>query len=318
MKRLVLAREYVVLHQGQRFAVPPDSVVRDYDRPIEVPDAVTAARVRADICLGEFLIEPVQIVVLTIGITDASGTVRHDFFWFVRMDIEALPDAQRRRELTVLVPVSREAGHRLVAAMRRCDELRTSQLIVKLYPQHDFLASLAPAAPHTDWPLARNESETVEALRVVIGVMELSELFELRAMRREYERTRDELAVARRVCPLLDARVGDWFEHHAADPTYDFDMLDRFEFLGRASGDTKTREGWFLFRWLNVGRGICSSDTPDAGLNGGMRDAIGAWPLARYHNYNADGSFDDREIALPAVMCWGFRPLHVDDWWRRW
>ena len=44
-------------------------------------------------------------------------------------------------------------------------------------------------------------------------------------------------------------------------------------------GETRTPAGWLIFRHLGIGRGICQDgSTIYPGLNGGMRDAIEAWP----------------------------------------
>lgn len=113
------------------------------------------------------------------------------------------------------------------------------------------------------------------------------------------------------LAPLLHAEVGDTFSHHAYEGDRGGRWLseDMFTFLGRADGSTNTPKGWWLFRIVDGDtRGICQAGSNEyAGTNGGMLDAIGAWPLANYRNYASDGTFDDRELALPTEMCWGFR-----------
>ena len=119
------------------------------------------------------------------------------------------------------------------------------------------------------------------------------------------------------LAPLLHAEVGDTFSHHAYEGDRGGRWLseDMFTFLGRADGSTNTPKGWWLFRIIDGDtRGICQAGSNKyAGTNGGMLDAIGAWPLANYRNYASDGTFDDRELALPTEKCWGFRLVDEDN-----
>jgi hypothetical protein len=134
---------------------------------------------------------------------------------------------------------------------------------------------------------------------------------------------RDEL-IADDLCvmaPLLEAAVGDEFIHHSHDGSRDWLADDRFVFLGRADGRTRVPKGWWCFRLVSAySRGICQQGSDKmAGREGGMLDAIGAWPLADYRNYKVDGTFDDRELALPSEKCWGFRvapemEMSDDEW----
>ena len=122
---------------------------------------------------------------------------------------------------------------------------------------------------------------------------------------------------ARAMAPLLFAEIGDCFTHHAdeGDRGGCWLELDTFEYLGRADGSTKVTKGWILLRLVSDNsRGICQEGSNKyAGCNGGMLDAIGAWPIADFRNYTSSGEFDDLELALPAEMCWGFRRFERED-----
>lgn len=113
------------------------------------------------------------------------------------------------------------------------------------------------------------------------------------------------------VTTVLCAKPGDTFRHHTMDANHGYEV-DELEFIGRADGNTKTPKGWFIFKHLGVGRGICQEDNPHGGLNGGMLDAIGAWPLATYRNYKPDGTYDSTELAIPLKMTWAMRKFDRD------
>lgn len=150
------------------------------------------------------------------------------------------------------------------------------------------------------------------ALRLVLGVAELQELAQLRRRVQELETDAALVADAKMVSPVLFAAQGDVFTHHTMDANHgDWDD-DEFEYLGRADGSSQTPAGWLMFRHLEVGRGICAYGC-QYGTNGGMRDAIGAFPMKRYFNYKQDGTYDENEIALPLEMCWGFRVRQYQD-----
>ena len=150
------------------------------------------------------------------------------------------------------------------------------------------------------------------ALRLVLGVAELQELAQLRRRVQELEADAALVADAKVVSPVLFAVQGDVFTHHTMDANHANRDEDEFEYLGRADGSSQTPAGWLLFRHLGVGRGICAYGS-HSGCNGGMRDAIGAWPLTSYFNYEQDGTYDEDEIALPLEMCWGFRAKQYHD-----
>jgi hypothetical protein len=153
----------------------------------------------------------------------------------------------------------------------------------------------------------RAASNTTDAgLRIVLGVAEMAELARLRRRVQELKEDAALAGDAKIVCPVLAATPGELFTHHTMDANHaDWDE-DVFEFLGRADGSSKTPAGWLLFRHLEIGRGICAYGCA-GGLNGGMRDAIGAWPMTAHFNYRPGGGYDEHEIALPLEMCWGFR-----------
>lgn len=120
------------------------------------------------------------------------------------------------------------------------------------------------------------------------------------------------------MAPLLRANIGDTFSHHAYEGRRGYSWMgeDQFNFLGRADGTTRVPKGWWLFR-INEHvetRGICQEGSNQyAGCNGGMLDAVDAWPIADYRNYAVDGTFDDKELALPAEKCWGFRRVQYEE-----
>jgi len=113
------------------------------------------------------------------------------------------------------------------------------------------------------------------------------------------------------MAPLVRASPGDWFTHHAYEGDRGCRWIeeDTFTFLGRADGSTAVKKGWFLFRIVSdYSRGICQEGSNTyQGCNGGMLDAVGAWPLDNYRNYRPDGTYDDCELALAPDQCWGFR-----------
>ena len=147
------------------------------------------------------------------------------------------------------------------------------------------------------------------ALRIVLGVAEVAEMARLRRRLRQLEAV---AADAKIVCPVLTAMQGDLFTHHTMDANHAHWDEDVFEYVKRTDGSSRTPAGWLVFRHIAGGRGICAYGC-NAGTNGGMRDAIGAWPLTDYYDYKADGSYDEDEIALPLDMCWGFRPVREYD-----
>eukprot|EP00964_Phaeocystis_antarctica_P129057 scaffold92907_cov63-Phaeocystis_antarctica.AAC.2 len=122
-------------------------------------------------------------------------------------------------------------------------------------------------------------------------------------------------ADSREMCGMVGVQPGDLLEHHTLDynnggwDNGGWD-IDTFTYIGAADGATRTPVGWHVFRWLEEfgGRGICA-DGPGshAGLNGGMRDVVNAWPMTEHYNYRADGTFDDHELALPPGACLAFR-----------
>ena len=120
----------------------------------------------------------------------------------------------------------------------------------------------------------------------------------------------EEESDSREMCSMVGVQPGDLLEHHTLDSNDGGWDIDTFKYVGAADGATRTPVGWHVFRWLEEfgGRGICA-DGPGshAGLNGGMRDVVNAWPMTEHYNYRADGTFDDHELALPPGACWAFR-----------
>ena len=178
---------------------------------------------------------------------------------------------------------------------------------------HATLSRSSMATPTSARPFTQEES-ALSGLRIVLGTSELAELATLRARVLALEGVEARLVAAREMCGMVGVQPGDLLEHHTLDSNQGgYWGPDTFKYVGAADGATRTPVGWHVFRWLeDVGwrpvRGICA-DGPGshAGLNGGMRDAINAWPKTDHYNYRADGTFDDHELALPPGACWAFR-----------
>ena len=130
--------------------------------------------------------------------------------------------------------------------------------------------------------------------------------------------------------PALFATPGDLFEHRLDERMQSY-MPDCFEYLGRTTGvgtnETwsmgddawssrgikRTPKGWLVFRHDGSGRhGVGGSY---GAVNGGMRDVIGAWPLLKYHLYDAKGEVVDGEhiLCLPPSMVYCFRAVDMED-----
>lgn len=161
-------------------------------------------------------------------------------------------------------------------------------------------------------PRAPEPSE-LAGMRVALGVLELAEVAQLRSRVQELEASVVIAADAKIVCPVVVATPGMTFTHHTDDANRGDLELDHFDYVGRTTGNAHTPAGWLIFRHLGLGRGICANGS-HGGLNGGMRDAIGAWPMSKYYNYEPNGSIpNENEIALPLRMCWAFRPADDED-----
>ena len=165
------------------------------------------------------------------------------------------------------------------------------------------------------------ESRDHAALSCVLGVLDQHLLERLRAQVRELEaseqRAHEEceqlMQDARDMCPLLSAQPGDLFSHPRHDGIHDLPP-EIFEYLGRATGEPTagplaTPKGWLLFRWVDGPWGIGGGH---GAVNGGVRDACGAFPIDKYVLYRPDGSYDHcAEMALPPDRTRCFEPF---DW----
>ena len=103
---------------------------------------------------------------------------------------------------------------------------------------------------------------------------------------------------AQEATPAIFASVGELFTHDTYDRFGDFD-IDIFEYEGR------TPEQWLIFHHVE-GAGFYW-------LNGGVRDAIGAWPLETYQVTLENGEVDEDRIKLPPRMCFMFRKYQESD-----
>ncbi|XRB11838.1 hypothetical protein RI054_03g16710 [Pseudoscourfieldia marina] len=150
------------------------------------------------------------------------------------------------------------------------------------------------------------------ALRVVLNCHESSETAELRREVTAMRSSLDRLEEAKMACPALFAREGDLFVHRA-DRRYDgTDLMDVFEYLGRTVGSGTqpyvTPPGWLIFKHVDGAWGI---EDGFGAVNGGVRDAIGAWPQSAYRVYDNNGNFEKGVMCLPPEKCYCFR-LHEE------
>lgn len=147
------------------------------------------------------------------------------------------------------------------------------------------------------------------------------------ALREKIKDLEAQLADAKDACPLLVAKKGDLFEHNRSDSmTWEIGP-DIFEFIGRTKVEVtapckkgfcpcwnskanknghKTPVGWIILKHVK-GSG-CGISGNHGAVNGGVRDAIGAWPIADYCVFkNSDGDYDEDVFCLPPSKCGGFR-----------
>jgi hypothetical protein len=99
-------------------------------------------------------------------------------------------------------------------------------------------------------------------------------------------------AEIREIAPVLYAEQGELFIHEEAAKRWHHDQdVDIVSFEGR------TDNNWLIFRYVE-GPGLKI-------MNGGIRDSLGAWPIA---DYTVVGKEDDPDVLrLPLSMCYGFR-----------
>mmetsp|Transcript_7718 Transcript_7718/g.13008 ORF Transcript_7718/g.13008 Transcript_7718/m.13008 type:complete len:187 (-) Transcript_7718:242-802(-) len=114
-----------------------------------------------------------------------------------------------------------------------------------------------------------------------------------------------QLEEAKKAAPALFAKPGDQFTFHV---TYcDFDAIVEYvgrnttpprkvEFCGTYEDNRFSPEiGWLIFH--NAG-----GYTPINVCNGGIRDTIGAWPIAQYSHYDEKEMKRDT-LCIPPEMC---------------
>lgn len=170
----------------------------------------------------------------------------------------------------------------------------------------------------------------LDALRIVLEHRDTEDVVALRR----------QLSELRQACPALCAQPGTFFEHRLdtmmVEASFDGEH-EIFEFLGRTAGGGKapnpchgtpvpfapygppkvgpyagwedapaawqTPAGWLSFRHI---------DGPPAqgGTNTNWRNVVGAWPRAKYRDYQDDhGTCEEDVVALPPEMCWAFRTM---------
>ena len=154
------------------------------------------------------------------------------------------------------------------------------------------------------------------ALRVVLDHSEAEGSVALRcevdALRREVEALRRSCAEAKEACPALFAEVGERFRHGRRDDMDGryVDLPDEiFEYAGRTEEAPRgaphaVPAGWLIFRHVEGPWGI---EEGYGAVNGGVRDAVGAWPHTEYRVYDGEGNFEKGVMCLPPVKCRGFR-----------
>ena len=119
---------------------------------------------------------------------------------------------------------------------------------------------------------------------------------------KEIKELKKKLAEAEEAVPALFAAVGDSFTHACAERHPEGDICV-FEYEGR------TEDGWLKFHHVE-GAGFHGYK----GINGGMRDAISAWPRDNYRINLPNGEIDLDRIKLPINMVYMFRKeIFYDD-----
>lgn len=119
-----------------------------------------------------------------------------------------------------------------------------------------------------------------------------------------------------RAAPALFASPGDLFTWQSSSPPSAWAEFDYGEvyvkYVGRnevASDGTSPEKGWLIFHDHNCGRysliNVC---------NGGIRDALGAWPMKKYSHYTEDGTMIPETLCIPPEMCGALNlPVKIDD-----
>jgi hypothetical protein len=164
---------------------------------------------------------------------------------------------------------------------------------------------------YTDTRMVKQEA-TLPALRVLLGVTEITQVQQLTNKLNDVERI---LKEANEACPVLFATKGDIFTHPRLDGICDMEP-EVFEYLGRTFQSGKepsaTLPGWIIFRHVDGPWGI---EGGHGAVNGGVRDVMGAWPMNEYRVYDDNGEYEHGVMCLPPEKCFGFRlPMEYDDY----
>ena len=142
---------------------------------------------------------------------------------------------------------------------------------------------------HTAEVLRTQNLQSNDHVRVFQSLLEKGYL----TQQKQIKELKKKLAEAGEAAAALFASVGDTFTHATDDRGNHGDV---FEYEGRTS------EGWLIFHHLEGG-GFHGYH----GLNGGVRDAIGAFPVSTYEVQLPNGERDLDRIKLPPSMCYMFR-----------
>ena len=107
------------------------------------------------------------------------------------------------------------------------------------------------------------------------------------------------LREAKRAVPVLFANKGDRFEWSPASQ-YESEEPCVVKYVGRnerTSENPGPKAGWLVFR-----NDDSRSNQIDA-QNGGIRDAISAWPIDKYSHYNDEGKRIRGRLCIPVEKC---------------
>ena len=95
----------------------------------------------------------------------------------------------------------------------------------------------------------------------------------------------------REAVPALFAEHGDIFS-----------VLDRYDEYTEFKCEGRTTDNWLMFQ-ISGGETIPST----------VRDALNAYPIAKYTLYSDDGTPDPTRVKLPPAMCYMFRLSEFDE-----
>ena len=179
-------------------------------------------------------------------------------------------------------------------------------------------ASSPPPAKRQNSAAKVSESEDSEAinngLKVFFDQEQLAKQKDLEKREAALKLAEQQLEEAKKAAPALFAKPGDKFTFHSnyADGE---ELL--IEYVGRNT--TKPRKadfggdhnyqspgiGWLIFR-------STGGYPPAKVVYRGLRDLVGAWPIAAYSHYDEEKMITDT-LCIPPEMCGDLKPPHVWD-----